>query len=175
VRAAARVRLPCDDQLCREPFEQLLHKALPSASRAFCLLIRNRVDCLPGTGRNDIAGIRGRVRSHQAADYVTDDGHYAPPNLAANLKRCCVVGPERAQMQDAPGNEVQCDNAWADIDVELKRRCDLIPNLVAAVKGYAAHEKATLKPSSTMQPWGKPGLSEKGYELLRREQPGLVY
>ncbi len=36
------------------------------------------------------------------------------------------------------------DNAWAQIDVQLKRRHDLIPNLVETVKGYAAHEKATL-------------------------------
>jgi len=33
------------------------------------------------------------------------------------------------------------DNSWADIDVQLKRRYDLIPNLVESVKGYAAHEK----------------------------------
>ena len=35
-------------------------------------------------------------------------------------------------------------NAWAEIDVQLKRRYDLIPNLVEAVKGYMAHEKGTL-------------------------------
>jgi LemA protein len=34
--------------------------------------------------------------------------------------------------------------AWADIDVQLKRRYDLIPNLVESVKGYAAHESGTL-------------------------------
>jgi LemA protein len=40
---------------------------------------------------------------------------------------------------------VQCDNAWSDIDVQLKRRYDLVPNLVESVKGYAAHEKGTLE------------------------------
>jgi LemA protein len=40
--------------------------------------------------------------------------------------------------------KVQCDDAWADIDVQLKRRYDLIPNLVETVKGYAAHERGTL-------------------------------
>lgn len=37
----------------------------------------------------------------------------------------------------------QTKEAWADIDVQLKRRYDLIPNLVESVKGYAAHEKET--------------------------------
>src|SRR5687768_8347973 len=36
-------------------------------------------------------------------------------------------------------------NTWAEIDVQLKRRYDLIPNLVEAVKGYMAHEKGTLE------------------------------
>jgi LemA protein len=35
--------------------------------------------------------------------------------------------------------------SWSDVDVELKRRYDLIPNLVAVVKGYAAHEKSMLE------------------------------
>jgi LemA protein len=38
----------------------------------------------------------------------------------------------------------QIENAWSQIDVQLKRRIDLIPNLVETVKGYAAHERETL-------------------------------
>ena len=37
------------------------------------------------------------------------------------------------------------DNSWAQIDVQLKRRIDLIPNLLETVKGYAAHERQTLE------------------------------
>lgn len=37
----------------------------------------------------------------------------------------------------------QADNAWSQVDVELKRRYDLVPNLVETVKGYATHERET--------------------------------
>ena len=40
---------------------------------------------------------------------------------------------------------VRADSAWADVDTQLKRRYDLIPNLVETVKGYAGHEKGVLE------------------------------
>jgi LemA protein len=39
----------------------------------------------------------------------------------------------------------RCDNSWAQVDVQLRRRYDLIPNLVETVKGYAQHEKETFQ------------------------------
>jgi len=40
---------------------------------------------------------------------------------------------------------VRCENAYSQIDVQLKRRFDLVPNLVEAVKGYMVHERQTLE------------------------------
>jgi len=39
----------------------------------------------------------------------------------------------------------RAENAWAQIDVQLKRRADLVPNLVESVKGYASHERETFQ------------------------------
>ena len=53
--------------------------------------------------------------------------------------------------------------AWADIDVQLKRRYDLIPNLIETVKGYADHEKQTLQnvTEARTQAMNAEGASEK--------------
>lgn len=40
---------------------------------------------------------------------------------------------------------IAVDNAWSDVDVQLKRRHDLVPNLVNTVQGYASHERETLE------------------------------
>jgi len=42
-------------------------------------------------------------------------------------------------------NATQIDEAWSQIDVQLKRRADLIPNIVSTVKGYAKHEKSVFE------------------------------
>lgn len=48
---------------------------------------------------------------------------------------------------------VRVQNGWSDIDVQLKRRHDLIPNLVSAVQGYMAHERSTLEAVTEARAW----------------------
>ena len=56
----------------------------------------------------------------------------------------------------------QVDNAWSQIDVQLKRRHDLIPNLIETVKGYMQHERGTLEAvtNARSQAMGAKGVAE---------------
>ena len=70
---------------------------------------------------------------------------------------------------------VRADSAWSDIDVQLKRRHDLIPNLVETVKGYAAHEKGTFENiakfrSQAMQATTPGGQGPGGRPAYRRAE-----
>lgn len=56
---------------------------------------------------------------------------------------------------------VRADSAWSDIDIQLKRRHDLIPNIVETVKGYAAHEKGTFE---NIAKWRSAAMSATGPE-----------
>jgi len=56
-----------------------------------------------------------------------------------------VVGGGVYLYNSLVGLREQAEAAWSDIDVQLKRRYDLIPNLVQTVKGYASHERETLE------------------------------
>ena len=79
-------------------------------------------------------------------------------------------------------------SAWSDVDVQLKRRTDLVPNLVESVKGYAAHERDTLDavvkargaamaaqtPGSRAQAEGQLSQALRGLFALLRRQPRRV-
>ncbi len=58
----------------------------------------------------------------------------------------------------------QVDNAWSQIDVQLKRRHDLIPNLIETAKGYMEHERGTFEAitQARSQAMGAKGVSETG-------------
>jgi LemA protein len=60
--------------------------------------------------------------------------------------------------------KTRTDEAWSDIDVQLKRRHDLIPNLIEAVKGYAAHEKGLFErvTEARTKAMSAQGIEEKG-------------
>jgi LemA protein len=58
----------------------------------------------------------------------------------------------------------QADASWAQIDVQLKRRYDLIPNLIETVRGYAAHERGTLDAV----------VAARGNAMAAAQAPGLT-
>lgn len=61
---------------------------------------------------------------------------------------------------------IRVKEAWADIDVQLKRRYDLIPNLVETVKGYASYEKETLEKVVSLR---SKAMSATGKEKMETE------
>ena len=61
---------------------------------------------------------------------------------------------------------VKVDNAWSQIDVQLQRRFDLIPNFVETVKGYAAHESETFEKITQLRTsWANAGTVSEKAEL----------
>jgi LemA protein len=66
----------------------------------------------------------------------------------------------------------QVRTAWADIDVQLTRRHDLVPQLVAAVKGYASHEKALLETATQLR---AEALAEKSPARLGEVEQALAH
>ena len=84
----------------------------------------------------------GIVGSHVGS--LLANGSISPVWVAAAIA-AAVAGIAIALYNQLVGLEVRCDNAWSDIDVQLKRRHDLIPNLVDLVGQYATYEKGTLE------------------------------
>jgi len=65
----------------------------------------------------------------------------------------------------------QVANAWKQIDVQLKRRHDLIPNLVETVKGYAAHERGTFEAVTQARRARGPASHAGEHGLLGTDHP----
>ena len=69
---------------------------------------------------------------------------------------------------------VRCDSAWSDIDVQLKRRHDLIPSLVETVKGYATHEKTTIENIAKFRSQAMQATTPDGKALAENQLSGAL-
>ena len=69
---------------------------------------------------------------------------------------------------------VRCDTAWSDIDVQLKRRHDLIPNLVETVKSYAAHEKGTFENIAKFRSQAMQATTPEGKAVAENQLSGAL-
>ena len=71
-------------------------------------------------------------------------------------------------VNNIPTYDEQAKAAWAQVENQYQRRADLVPNLVATVKGYAAHEKETL--TAVTEARAKVGSIQAGKEILNNPQ-----
>src|SRR4029077_2093905 len=69
---------------------------------------------------------------------------------------------------------VRCDSAWSDIDIQLKRRHDLIPNLVETVKGYASHEKGTFENIAKFRSQAMQATTPEGKAVAENQLTGAL-
>ena len=69
---------------------------------------------------------------------------------------------------------VRCDSAWSDIDVQLKRRHDLIPNLVETVKGYATHKKGTFENIAKFRSQAMQATTPEGKAVAENQLTGAL-
>jgi LemA protein len=69
---------------------------------------------------------------------------------------------------------VRCDSAWSDINVQLKRRHDLIPNLVETVKGYATHEKGTFEDIAKFRSQAMQATTPEGKAAAENQLSGAL-
>src|ERR1700686_5685201 len=69
---------------------------------------------------------------------------------------------------------VRSESAWSDIDVQLKRRHDLIPNLVETVKGYAAHEKGTFEDIAKFRSLAMQATTPEGKAVAENQLTGAL-
>ena len=69
---------------------------------------------------------------------------------------------------------VRTDSAWSDIDVQLKRRHDLIPNLVETVKGYATHEQGTFDNLAQFRSQAMQATTPEGKAVAENQLTGAL-
>ncbi|WP_028584390.1 LemA family protein [Desulfogranum mediterraneum] len=105
---------------------------------------------------------------------------YRTPSLSMIIL-CILLGLGGCGYNELQVREEGVFKAWADIEANLQRRSDLIPNLVATVKGYAAHEQATLEAvvaarsrASSLQLGPEELSSPAAMEALQAAQGGLT-
>src|SRR5580704_6808717 len=69
---------------------------------------------------------------------------------------------------------VRCDSAWSDIDIQLQRRHDLIPDLVETVRGYAAHEKGTFENIARFRSQAMQATTPEGKAVAENQLSGAL-